>query len=121
MAISKKMREKFEEISKKMAECHAEMSEASGGCCFVAISKDGEVYTGFEPTDNFVLSVDTEIARFSPYSWTDCEPDLNPETEEEWTKDEIQEKIDYYKYDYDADEHLGRIIEECAQSEMCRE
>ena len=117
MKLSELMTNKMEEIIEKMTECHAEMSEANGGCSYVAVDSDGEVYTGFEPTDNFRLSKDTEVARYKPYSWTDYEPNLNPETDEEWTAEEITALEEYYRDDYDAREHLGRIIEECERAE----
>lgn len=117
MTISKKLTAKADEIVEKMKECHAQMSEARGGCAYVAMGADGEIYTGFEPTDNFRLPKNTEIARYKPYSWTDFEPRLNPETDEEWTAEEITEFEAYYRDDYDAREHLDRIIEECEQSE----
>lgn len=114
---SEKLTAKMDEIIEKMRECHAQMSEANGGCAYVAMDTDGEIYTGFEPTDNFRLSENTEIARYKPYSWTNFEPSLNPETHEEWTADEITKFEEYYRDDYDAWEHLDRIIEECERSE----
>ena len=121
MTFSKKLTGKMEEIVEKMKECHAQMSEANGGCAYVAMDKDGEIYTGFEATDNFWLSKDTEIARYKPYSWTDYEPNLNPETGLEWTAEEITALEEYYRDDYDAREHLDRIIEECDRSERCQQ
>lgn len=121
MTDSEKLTAKMEEIIEKMTECHAQMSEANGGCAYVAMDTDGDIYIGFEPTDNFRLSKDTEIARYKPYSWTDFEPNLNPETDEEWTAEEITKFEEYYRDDYDAREHLDRIIEECEQSEKFQE
>ena len=117
MKPSALIKNNMEEIVEKMTECHAQMSEARGGCAYVAIGTDGEVYRGFEPTDNFRLSRDTEIARYKPYSWTDCEPNLNPETGEEWTAEEITALEEYHRDNYDAREHLARIIEDCEQAE----
>ena len=121
MKISEKLVEKMEEIVEKMTECHAQMSETNGGCAYVAMDTDGEIYTGFEPTDNFRLSKDTEIARYKPYTWADCEPNRNPETDEEWTAEEITALEEFYRDDYDAWEHLDRIIKECEQSEKFQE
>ena len=121
MTFSEKLTAKMDEIVEKMRECHAQMSEANGGCAYVAMDSDGDIYTGFEPTDNFRLSKDTEIARYKPYSWTECEPSLNPETGKEWTAKEITEFEEYYRDDYDAWEHLDRIIEECERSERCQQ
>ncbi len=121
MKFSKKLVAKMDEIVEKMKECHAEMSEANGGCAYVAMDTDGDIYTGFEPTDNFILFQNTEIARYKPYSWTDFNPSLNPETNEEWTAEEITEFVDDCRNDYDAWEHLERIIEECEQSERFRQ
>ena len=74
-------------------------------------------YKGFEPTDNFHLYNDAEIACYKPYSWTDCEPTVNPETGEEWTAEEITALEEYYRDNYNAREHLARIIEDCEQAE----
>ena len=63
MTVSEKLTAKMDEIVEKMKECHAQMSEANGGCAYVAMDTDGEIYTGFEPTDNFILAKNTEIAR----------------------------------------------------------
>lgn len=117
MTYSEKLTAKMDEIVEKMRACHAQMSEAKGGCAYVAMDTDGDIYIGFEPTDNFRLSKNTEIARYKPYSWADFKPSLNPETDEDWTAEEITEFMEYYRDDYDAWEHLDRIIEECEQSE----
>ena len=117
MKQSELIKNNMEEIVEKMTECHAQMSEANGGCAYVAIDTGGEVYKGFEPTDNFRLYNGAEIARYKPYSWTDCEPTVNPETGEEWTAEEITALEEYYRDDYDAREHLARIIEDCEQAE----